>query len=48
MDQCKLNGRLLSVPTIVIDHKTAFIDVPGPEKLRRVIESVMVDGKQTG
>jgi hypothetical protein len=38
MELCRLNGRHLSVPTILIDGHVAFTDVPGPAELRRAIE----------
>ncbi|AFM23616.1 hypothetical protein [Desulfomonile tiedjei] len=38
---CKRNGRHLSVPTILIDGKVVFTDVPGPEELRKAIEQAL-------
>lgn len=38
MELCRLNGRHLSVPTILIDGRVAFTEVPGPEELRKAIE----------
>lgn len=38
MELCRLNGRHLSVPTILIDGRVAFTDVPGPEELRNAIK----------
>jgi hypothetical protein len=40
-DLCKLNGRHLSVPTILIDGKVVFTDVPGPEELRKAIKQAL-------
>jgi hypothetical protein len=48
MELCRINGRHLSVPTILIDGKVAFTDVPGPEEIRQAIESGLANAKQTG
>ena len=41
VELCRLNGRHLSVPTILIDGRVAFTDVPGPEELRKAIEQAL-------
>lgn len=41
LELCRLNGRHLSVPTILIDGRVAFTDVPGPEELRKAIEEAI-------
>ncbi|MDQ7785887.1 MAG: hypothetical protein RDU20_23605 [Desulfomonilaceae bacterium] len=43
LELCRLNGRHLSVPTILIDSRVAFTDVPGPEELRQAIEKALAD-----
>lgn len=47
-DLCKLNGRHLSVPTILIDGKVVFTDVPGPEELRKAIKQALEEKKSSG
>ena len=41
IELCRLNGRHLSVPTILIDGRVAFTDVPGPEELRNAIKGAL-------
>ncbi|MFC1836756.1 hypothetical protein ACFL2Q_18860 [Thermodesulfobacteriota bacterium] len=38
MELCKTNGRHLPVPTILIDGRVIFTDVPTPEELRSAID----------
>ncbi len=42
LELCRINGRHLSVPTILIDGRVAFTDVPGPEELRKAIEEGLI------
>lgn len=41
VELCRINGRHLSVPTILIDGRVAFTDVPTPEELREAIEQAL-------
>ncbi len=41
LELCRINGRHLSVPTILIDGKVAFTDVPEPADLRKALEETL-------
>lgn len=41
VELCRINGRHLSVPTILIDGRVAFTDVPSPQELREAIEQAL-------
>ncbi len=41
LELCRINGRHLSVPTILIDGKVAFTDVPEPADLRNALEEIL-------
>ncbi len=41
LELCRINGRHLSVPTILIDGQVVFTDVPGPEELRSAVEKAL-------
>lgn len=47
LELCRLNGRHLSVPTILIDGQVAFTDVPTPAELRQAIEQALSSRQST-
>ncbi|MGC8659703.1 MAG: hypothetical protein ACP5U1_11570 [Desulfomonilaceae bacterium] len=47
LELCKINGHHLSVPTILINGKLAFTNVPGTDELRNAIEEALKEwGKE--
>lgn len=47
LELCRLNGRHLSVPTILIDGQVVFTDVPTPAELRQAIEQALSSRQST-
>ena len=41
LELCKINGRHLSVPTVLIAGKLAFTNVPGTQELHKAIEEAL-------
>ncbi|MBI5250217.1 MAG: hypothetical protein HY912_12045 [Desulfomonile tiedjei] len=41
LDLCRGYGSLLPVPSILIEGKLVFDDIPGPEELRRVLDEAL-------
>jgi hypothetical protein len=41
MELCRVNGRHLSVPTILINGEVAFTDVPTPAELRAALDKAL-------
>jgi hypothetical protein len=46
LELCRLNGKHLSVPAILMDGKLTFTCVPGIEDLRKAMEENLADWKQ--
>lgn len=43
LELCRINGKHLSVPAILLDGQLAFTYVPGPEELRQAIEKRLTE-----